>query len=175
MSHNILSYIKTKICDELPLDVKHLHLFDYFVKRSFLMKCFKNYIFTSPLLHNEIYNLIPDKKNRHSHLADYYRRIQGFEEQAAFHYLQAENYKKAIEFLMKSADLAIKKGGYESSINYYNQALELCQRQKDAADLNTLVALNESLADIYRALGDEDKALKYYKVVLNSYKEILKE
>ncbi len=161
--------------DELPVDEKNLHLFDYFVKRSFLIKCFKNYIFTSPLLHNEIYNLIPDKKNRHSHLADYYRRIQGFEEQAAFHYLQAENYKKAIEFLMKSADLAIKKGGYESSINYYNQALELCQRQKDAADLDTLVALNESLADIYQALGDEDKALKYYKVVLDSYKEILKE
>jgi GTPase SAR1 family protein len=161
--------------DELPLDEKNLHQFDYFVKRSFLIKCFKHYIFTSPLLHNEIYNLIPDKKNRHSRLADYYRRIQGFEEQAAFHYLQAENYKKAIEFLMKSADLAIKKGGYESSINYYNQALELCQRQKDAADLDTLVALNESLADIYQALGDEDKALKYYKVVLDSYKEILKE
>ncbi len=76
---------------------------------------------------------------------------------------------------MKSANLAVKKGGYESSINYYNQALELCQRQKDAAGLETLVALNENLADIYQSLGDEDKALKYYKVVLDSYKEILKE
>lgn len=161
--------------DELPVDDKNLYLFDYFVKKAFLTKYFKNYIFTSPLIHNEIYSLIPDKKNRHLHLADYYRRIQGFEEQAAFHYLQTENYKKAIEFLMKSANLAVKKGGYESSINYYNQALELCQRQKDAVGLETLVALNENLADIYQSLGDEDKALKYYKVVLDSYKEILKE
>ena len=83
--------------------------------------------------------------------------------------------KKAIEFLMKSAAHAVKRGGYESGINYYTQALELCQRKKDAADLEILVALNEGLADIYRALGDEDKALKYYRVVLDSYKEILKE
>jgi len=123
----------------------------------------------------EIYNLVPDKKTRHERLADYYRRIQGYEEQAAFHYLKAENHKKAIEFLMKSAEFAIQKGGYESGIDYYNQALDLCQRQKDAADLEILVALNEGLADVYRSLGDEDKALKYYKVVLDSYKEILKE
>ncbi len=161
--------------DELPIDRKHMYLFDYFVKQNFLGKYFNKYIFTSALLHNEIYNLVPDKKNRHLHLADYYRRIQGFEEQAASHYLQAESYKKAIKYLTKSAHLAIKKGGYESGINYYNQALELCQRQRDAADLETVLALNEGLADIYRALGDENKALNYYKVVLDSYKEILKE
>ncbi len=164
------------ICsDELPLEKKHLYLFDYFVQRKYLKRHFNNYVFTSALLHNEIYNLIPDKKDRHVHLADYYRRIQGFEEQAAFHYLQAENYKKALEYLMKSARLAINKGGYESGINYYTQALELCQRQRAVADLDTIVAINEGLADIYRALGDEHRALKYYKDVLDSYKEILKE
>lgn len=164
------------ICsDELPLEKKHLYLFDYLVERKYLERYFNNYIFASALLHNQIYNLIPDKKDRHVHLADYYRRIQGFEEQAAFHYLQAENYKKALEYLMKSARLAIKKGGHESGIHYYTQALELCQRQRAVADLDTIVAINEGLADIYRTLGDEDKALKYYKVVLDSYKEMLKE
>jgi len=161
--------------DELPIEKKYSYLFDYFVERKYLERYLNNYIFASTLLHNEIYNLIPDKKGRHVHLADYYRRIQGFEEQAAFHYLQAENYKKALEYLMKSARLAIKKGGYESGINYYTQALELCQRQRAVADLDTIVAINEGLADIYRTLGEEDKALKYYKVVLDSYKEILKE
>lgn len=161
--------------DELPLEEKHFYLFDYFVDRKFLKRYYGNYIFTSALLHNEIYSLIPEKKERHVHLADYYRRIQGYEEQAAFHYLQAENYKKALEYLMKSARLAIKKGGYESGINYYNQVLELCQRQRDVADLDIIVAINEGLADIYRTLGDENKALKYYKVVLDSYKELLKE
>ncbi|HEC78116.1 MAG TPA: tetratricopeptide repeat protein [candidate division WOR-3 bacterium] len=161
--------------EELPVDKKSLSLFDLFVERNFLRKHFSIYVFISSLLHDEIYNLVPDKKARHERLADYYRRIQGYEEQAAFHYLKAENHKKAIEFLMKSAEFAIQKGGYESGIDYYNQALDLCQRQKDAADLEILVALNEGLADVYRSLGDEDKALKYYKVVLDSYKEILKE
>lgn len=161
--------------DELPVDKKNLFLFDYFVNKVYLQRHYNNYIFTSPLLHNEIYNLIEDKQNRHARLADYYRRIHGFEEQAAFHYLKADNYKKAIEFLMKSANLAIRKGGYESAINYYIQALDLCQREKDSVDLEILVALNEGLADVYRSLGDEEKALKYYKVVLDSYKEILKE
>ncbi len=161
--------------DELPVDKKNLFLFDYFVNKVYLQRHYNNYIFTSPLLHNEIYNLIEDKQNRHARLADYYRRIHGFEEQAAFHYLKADNYKKAIEFLMKSANLAIRKGGYESAINYYIQALDLCQREKDSVDLEILVALNEGLADVYRSLGNEEKALKYYKVVLDSYKEILKE
>lgn len=161
--------------DELPVDKKNLFLFDYFVNKVYLQRHYNNYIFTSPLFHNEIYNLIEDKQNRHARLADYYRRIHGFEEQAAFHYLKADNYKKAIEFLMKSANLAIRKGGYESAINYYIQALDLCQREKDSVDLEILVALNEGLADVYRSLGDEEKALKYYKVVLDSYKEILKE
>jgi tetratricopeptide (TPR) repeat protein len=76
---------------------------------------------------------------------------------------------------LKSAKQAVRKGGYESGIEYYNQALELCQRKRDAAELELVIALNEGLADVYRALGEEDKALKYYKVVLDSYKEILKE
>ncbi len=161
--------------DELPLEEKYSYLFEYFVRRKFLKRYYNNYMFTSAILHNEIYSLIPEKKDRHVHLADYYRRIHGYEEQAAFHYLQAENYKKALEYLMKSARLAIKKGGYESGINYYNQVLELCQRQRDVADLDIIVAINEGLADIYRTLGDENKALKYYKIVLDSYKDLLKE
>ena len=132
-------------------------------------------MFTSPLLHGEIYNLIPDKKTRHERLADYYRRLNGFEERAAFHYIRAENHRKALDFLKSSAELAIKKGGYESGIHYYNQALDLSQHHKEVADLETLVALNEGLADVYRALGDEDRALKYYKFVLDSYKDILSE
>lgn len=160
---------------ELPIDEKNQFLFDYFVERHFFSKFLNRYMFTSALLHEELYNLVDDKENRHIRLADYYRRIQGYEEEAAFHYLKAESHKKAIEYLMKSAQLAIEKGGYESGIHYYQQALDLCQRQKDAADLEVLVALNEGLADVYRSLGDEEKALKYYKVVLDSYKEILKE
>ncbi len=161
--------------DDMPIDKKNYYLFDFCIDRGFITKHYDTYIFTSTLLRDEIYNLIPDKKSRHAHLADYYRRMQGFEEKAAFHYIKAENQKKAIDFLMKSASRALQKGGYESAIHFYNQALDICQHQKEAANLEVLVALNEGMADIYRSLGDEDKALKYYKVVLDSYKEILKE
>jgi hypothetical protein len=161
--------------DELPIDKKNHISFDFFVKAKYLKKEHDRYLFTSPLLHNEIYVLVPDKVKRHQRLADYYSRIQGFEEYAAFHYREGENYKKAIEFLKKSGDLAVRRGGHESGIFYYSQALDLCQRQGEAVDLEILVALNENLADVYRALGEEKKALKYYKIVLDSYKEILRE
>jgi len=161
--------------DDLPIDKKNYYLFDFCVERGFITKHYHTYIFTSTLLRDEIYSLIQDKKNRHAHLADYYRRMQGYEEKAAFHFIKAENQKKAIDFLMKSASRALKKGGYESAIHFYNQSLDICQHQKESANLEVLVALNEGMADIYRSLGDEDKALKYYKVVLDSYKEILKE
>jgi tetratricopeptide (TPR) repeat protein len=160
---------------DFPIDQKDFSQFDYFVGSNYLRKIFLRYAFTSPQLHDEIYNLISDKEERHLRFADYYRRMHGYEEFAAFHYLSGGNQKKAIEFLMKSAVLALKKGGYQSSINYYQQALELCRHQKDAVSMETVLALNEGLADIYRALGDEERALRYYKVVLDSYKEILKE
>jgi len=160
---------------EFPIDQKNYYQFDYFVQKNFLKREFDRYVFASSLLHDEIYNLITDKEERHLRLADYFRRLEGYEECAAFHYQAAGNHKKAIEFLVKSAKLALKKGGYESGINYYNQALEACRYQKDTVELEVLLSINEGLADIYRALGDEDKALQYYKVVLDSYKEILKE
>lgn len=161
--------------DDMPIDKKNYYLFDFCIDRGFITKHYDTYIFTSTLLRDEIYNLIPDKKNRHAHLADYYRRMQGYEEKAAFHYIKAENQKKAIDFLMKSATRALQRGGYESAIHFYNQALDICQHQKESANLEVLVALNEGMADIYRSLGEEERALKYYKVVLDSYKEILKE
>ena len=161
--------------NELPIDKKNQASFNCFIKRGYLKKYCNYYIFTNSILQREIYGLVPDKEKRHQRLADYYSRIAGYEQQAAFHYREGTNYRKAIEFLMKSGNRAVKKGGYESGINYYQQALELCRGQGDSINLELLVELNEGLADIYRSLGDEKKALKYYKTVLDSYKEILKE
>ena len=161
--------------DEFPLEDKNIEMFEYFVKSGYLKKQAEYYIFVNPILHDELYDLAPNKKNQHLHLADYYNRLPGHEEHTAFHYREGKNYSKAIEYIMKAARQAVRRGGYESGIDYYNQALELCQRKRDAADLETVVALNEGLADVYRSLGDEERALKYYKVVLDSYKEILRE
>ncbi len=149
--------------------------FELLLQKNYIRKSCKGYIFTSPLLHEEVYDLIPDKQARHSRLADYYRRLEGYEEYAAFHYEMAENYKRAIEYYLKAANLALQRGGYESAIAYYNKTLELCRRKSELTELGTLLSVNEGLADIYRALGDEERALKYYKIVLDSYKEILKE
>ncbi len=161
--------------EELPLSENIGEQLDYLIEHKFLNKVDERYFFISPILQEEIYNLIPDRSQRHTRLADYYRRREGYGEYTLFHYLKAENYKKAMEYLLKSAKNAIKKGGGESAINYYNLALDLCRREKDVADLETLIAINEGLADIYRSLGDEEQAMKYYKIVLDSYKEILKE
>lgn len=160
---------------EFPLERENIALLDHFVARGYLKQERGCYTFTNPILHEALYELAGDKKNLHLRLADYYARLPGHEEYAAFHYRMGEDFRKAIEHLMSSARQAGRKGAYESSVEYYNQALELCQRKRDAAELELVIALNEGLADLYRSLGEEDKALKYYKVVLDSYKEILKE
>jgi len=161
--------------DEFPLEKENMHLFDYFTRAGYLKKHTNHFEFTNPTLHDEIYELAPHKRNMHIRFADYYSRLGKHEEHAAFHYGEGENFKKAIEYLLLSARQAVRKGGHESGIEYYNRALELCQRKKDVAELELVIALNEGLADVYRSLGEEDKAIKYYKVVLDSYKEILKE
>ena len=160
---------------EFPLEPENIALLDQFVTRGYLKQERDYYTFTNPILHEALYDLAGDKKNMHLRLADYYVRLPGHEEYAAFHYRMGENFRKAIEHLMNSARQAGRKGAYESAIEYYNQALELCQRKREAAELELVIALNEGLADLYRSLDEEDKALKYYKVVLDSYKEILKE
>ncbi|MEO0183277.1 MAG: AAA family ATPase [candidate division WOR-3 bacterium] len=160
---------------DLPMVENIEEQLNHLVVHNYLKKVNEKYVFSSPILHQGIYDLVPDKNNRHARLADYYRRREGYEEYALFHYLKAEDYKRGMEYLLKSTRVAIKKGGYESAISYYQQALELCRRAKEVADLETLIAINEGLADIYRSLGDEEQAMKYYKVVLDSYKEILKE
>jgi hypothetical protein len=159
---------------EFPLKEKNLDLFDYFVRQGYLRKQTDYYVFVNPILHDEIYDLATNQKPMHLRLAEYYSKLPGHEEHTAFHYLEGKNFAKAIEYMMKSARQAARRGAYESGIAYYDQALELCQRNREVADLETVVALNEGLADVYRSLGDEDKALKYYKIVLDSYKEILK-
>lgn len=161
--------------EEFPLEQRNIELLDHFIALGYLRKEFDYYIFTNPILHDELYDLGANKKDLHLRMADYYISLTGHEEHAAFHYREGNNFKKAIECSLQSARRAVRKGGYETAIDYYNQALELCQRKKEAADLEVVVALNEGLADVYRSLGDEEKALKYYKVVLDSYKEILKE
>lgn len=161
--------------DEFPIEKEGADFFGYFARAGYLTKQLDYYIFVNPILHDELYGLATNKKNMHLRFADYYSRLTDHEEHAAFHYRKGKNYEKAIEYLLRSAKQAVRKGGYESGIEYYNQALELCQRKRDAAELELVIALNEGLADVYRALGEEDKALKYYKVVLDSYKEILKE
>lgn len=158
-----------------PFDQNDFNFFDFFVQQGMLIKRDQRFAFVSPIFHEMVYNLITDKEERHNRFADYYRRINGGEEQAAFHYLSAGNKKKAVEFMIKSASAALRRGGYQTSIHYYHQALDICRQQKDAVSMEILLVLNEGLADIYRALGDEEKALKYYRVVLDSYKEILKE
>lgn len=163
------------LTSEFPLERENITLLDHFVKLGYLKQQRDHYVFTSPILHEELYELAANKKNMHLRFADYYARLAGHEEHAAFHCRMGENFRKAIEHLTNSARHAARKGAYESSIEYYNQALELCQRKRDAAELELVIALNEGLADLYRSLGEEDKALKYYKVVLDSYKEILKE
>jgi hypothetical protein len=170
-----LSIVGFKIdTHEFPLEEKNLDLFDYFVRQGYLRKQTDHYLFVNPILHDEIYDLASNQKTMHLHLAEYYSKLPAHEEHTAFHYREGRNYKKAIEYMMRSARQAARRGAYESGIAYYNQALELCQRNREAADLEIVVTLNEGLADVYRSLGDEDKALKYYKVVLDSYKEILK-
>ncbi len=160
---------------DIPIAENIQEHIEYLIDHNFLKKIEGRYFFTSPLLHEAIYDLIPDKNARHTRLADYYRRREGYEEYTLFHYMKSENYKRTMEYLLKASKIAVEKGGYESAINYYLQALELCRREKDLADLETVIVINEGLADIYRAMGDEEQAMKYYKVVLDSYKEILKE
>ncbi len=78
----------------------------------------------------------------------------------AYHYTRSGDKMKSWDYLVKAGDKAKEQYANEAAIAHYEQALSLGAEHKDA------YRVYESLGDVYRLIGQYDKAMENYQQVL---------
>ncbi|MEO0225720.1 MAG: hypothetical protein ABIL05_02085, partial [candidate division WOR-3 bacterium] len=169
--------VNTELVNQLFPQRDFFPILEKAVELGFLQRKFGHYRFSHRVIHQRFYETIEDKKSAHSKMAQFYEKINRYFEHIAFHHIQAEEYDEAIGALQKCALYVKRLNGWDNAIEYLTQALEFVRNKIDQggqADVNLVISLYEQMGDLYREMGDEENALRYYRLVLDGYKDILK-
>lgn len=106
------------------------------VQRSFLVKDesvdYERYRFSHTLFQEIIYKILlsRDRQKLHYHAAQIFAKspslsIQERDEALAFHYFRSLKPKKALPYLLTTADYAVRRSANDVAIQYFRQALSL--------------------------------------------------
>jgi class 3 adenylate cyclase/tetratricopeptide (TPR) repeat protein len=119
------------------------------------------YMFKHALTHDVAYGslLMQRRKELHRTIALaieelYADRLGEQYEVLAHHFICAENWMQALDYLLKSAEKALHSFANREAIVLYDQALEVGARLGDAVDITTLVSIREGKANAYLALSE---------------------
>jgi tetratricopeptide (TPR) repeat protein len=89
----------------------------------------------------------------------YQHRIKEFYEELASHYLQGEVISKAIYYLLRTGEKAKGMYAYQKAIGYFNNALELIQKQPEKEREPSMeMALREALGEALFTIGYHHEA-----------------
>lgn len=135
------------------------------------------YQFRHRLVREAIYEENANRAKIHSRLSEYYEK-RNDPIRTVFHLIHAEKPDQAVKVYLDAAQAALEKNAWRTAIDYYLEAKDIIRQlmeSKKDVDVEIIISINERIGDIYRELGDEENALKFYKSVLDSYRDILKE
>ncbi len=71
--------------------------------------------------------------------------------------------------MIDKGSICYKRSKFDSSLVYYEKALELCDKE---VDKSTMADIISNIGNVYEDLSNYQKALSYYKNALNLYEEI---
>ena len=119
------------------------------------------YMFKHALTHEVAYNslLMQRRKELHRLVALaiqelYADRLAEQYEILAHHFLKAEEWAEALDYLLKAAEKASKGFAIREALALYDQALEAAGRLGDAVDIKTLMAIHQARTSLYFILSD---------------------
>lgn len=125
------------------------------------------YSFRNPLTQEAIYKTILFKRRREFHLRVgeaierlFSERLEALYGLLAYHFSQAGEREKAIQYARLAARQAIAVYAYEDAIQTLHRALELME---PGSPPETQVGLLEELGDVYRLVRDFNSALSHYR------------
>src|SRR2546425_414503 len=119
------------------------------------------YMVKHALTHDVAYNsmLVQRRKELHRIIALaieelYADRLTEHYEVLAHHFSKAEDWTRALEYLLKAADKATRAFANREAVALYDQAQEAAGHLGTAVGLETLMAIHESKANLYFLLSD---------------------
>ncbi len=138
------------------------------------------YTFKHFLTHETAYNslLHQQRKAIHKQIADYmafnlfWMLGEEYAPIVAEHYYKSETWPRALRYLHRAAEAAIQSFANQQAVEFYTQALEVADIIGPEADQATLLAVYEGRAKILTRLGEPQRAIDDYQVMLVKAKEL---
>ena len=119
------------------------------------------YMFKHALTHDVAYNSLLMQRRRELHhliaraVEDLYAdRLAEQYEVLAYHFLKAEDWPRALTYLVKAAEKAAQGFANQEALGLYQQALEVAGHLQGAVPLQTLIAIHQARSDIYMVTSD---------------------
>jgi tetratricopeptide (TPR) repeat protein len=123
------------------------------------------YMFKHALTHEVAYNslLMQRRKELHRLIALaieelYADRLAEHYEVLAYHFSKAEEWGKALEYLLKAAAKAAKAFANREALALYNEALEAVGQLGEEVDPRTRLAIHQAKANVYFVLSDIERS-----------------
>lgn len=132
------------------------------------------YAFRNPLTQEAVYKTILLKRRRafHRRVGEamellFPDRLEGLSGLLAFHFAQAGERDKAIQYSRQAARQAVAVYAYDDAIQNLRKAMELIEPGKQAA---LHLELLEELADVYRLVRDFAQSIQLYRQALDMWR-----
>jgi len=128
------------------------------------------YLFKHALAQEAAYEsiLVQKRKEIHLNVADsiekiFKERLHEFYGILSYHYINAENWDKAEEYMLKAGEEALKSSASSEALHYYQRAIELyIKKHGDDVDNNTLAGMEENIAYAFQNKGFYTEAVDYF-------------
>ncbi|HEU4343175.1 MAG TPA: tetratricopeptide repeat protein, partial [Candidatus Binatia bacterium] len=119
------------------------------------------YMFKHALTHDVAYNSLLVQRRKELHrlvgLAIeelYAERLTEQYEILAYHFLKAEQWDKALDYLLKAAQKATNAFATREAVALYDQALEAVERLSHGVDITTPMSIRKAKSNLYFILSD---------------------
>ena len=133
----------------------------------------EEYIFKHVLVQEAAYNslLLQQRRVYHKQLADYLAQLywirgEEYASEAARHYEQGDIWKRAITYLIRSAEASKSAFDIDNAVNFYSRALSLAGKVDDL-EAKTLIEAHEGRGNLLKRLGRVDEAQADFEEVFN--------
>jgi class 3 adenylate cyclase/tetratricopeptide (TPR) repeat protein len=84
----------------------------------------------------------------------YAERLPEHYEMLAYHFSRAEDWSRALEYLLKAAEKTARAFSLRQAVSLYGEALDAARRLGEQVASSTLVTIHRARADLYFSLGE---------------------
>jgi class 3 adenylate cyclase/tetratricopeptide (TPR) repeat protein len=85
-------------------------------------------------------------------------RLPEHYEMLAHHFSLAEEWERALDYLLKAAEKASRAFGLRQALDLYGEALEAARRLGERVPATTFMAIHRARADLFFGIGDFDRS-----------------